>query len=387
MFVRYTDKTVQGIPLPRLPEALLDGIFEWKNQDCMRECAAQIASDWAHFSAQHELASVFAPNNDQIGSEQVDNGQVASLDEFICLRQRLSSVALEQQSESMSETEHALLLLTRERAHLVEYQKSMTHAFGTCEALLHFLFQGAAWLNVLVMSLYYTVDSTTTLDWLMIVLSCLPWMEQINLWWCGFGTDSGTCMCLLVSVFGIFAMLVDDSNLLPMGTGTARFMTGFSTVTIFTKNLRFTQLMTTVSTMGQLAWPLVASLMAVTCFYALTARAIIKDNALDETDRAFFDTYSRSLSTFFRLFVAEDWSDVMYSATDATNTSARLFFMSYVLLATLLFAQLTIAVILSVFGLVQKIGSEKVYRFLLQFVASGAHCVFHRLVSEHVCGR
>ena len=182
-------------------------------------------------------------------------------------------------------------------------------------------------------------------------------------------------------------MLVDDSNLLPMGTGTARFMTGFSTVTIFTKNLRFTQLMTTVSTMGQLAWPLVASLIAVTCFYALTARAIIKDNALDETDRAFFDTYSKSLSTFFRLFVAEDWSDVMYSATDATNTSARLFFMSYVLLATLLFAQLMIGWILSVFGSVQKIGSEKVYRFLLQFVASGAHYVFHRLVSEHVCGR
>ena len=180
VFVRYTDKTVQGIPLPRLPEALLDGIFEWKNQDCMRECAAQIASDWAHFSAQHELASVFAPNNDQIGSEQVDNGQVASLDEFICLRQRLSSVALEQQLEGMSETEHALLLLTRERAHLVEYQKTMTHTFGTCEALLHFLFQGAAWLNVLVMSLYYTVDSTTMHARLADDCTCLSPLDGAN---------------------------------------------------------------------------------------------------------------------------------------------------------------------------------------------------------------
>ena len=124
--------------------------------------------------------------------------------------------------------------------------------------------------------------------------------------------------------------------------------------------------------MGKLAWPLVASLMVMTCLYALMAREIFKGNALNETSSSFFGTYSASLSTFFRLFVAEGWTDIMYSATDATNTSARLFVMSYILLATLLFAQLTIGWIVSVFGLVQKIGSEKVYRFLLQFIVAGA---------------
>jgi hypothetical protein len=93
--------------------------------------------------------------------------------------------------------------------------------------------------------------------------------------------------------------------------------------------------------------------------------------ATNEEQMPFFDTYARSLSTLFRLFVAEGWTDIMYSATDATNTSARLFFISYVLLATLLFAQLTIGWIVSVFGLVQRIGSEKVYKFILQFVPSG----------------
>jgi hypothetical protein len=249
----------------------------------------------------------------------------------------------------------------------------MSRGFGTFEAVLYCLFQGGAWSNVLVMSLYYTAESTTTLDWLMVLFASFPWIEQIHLWCLGFGTDGGTMLCLLVSLFGLVAMFVhdvDDSNLLPMGT--ARFLTGFSTVTIFTKNVRFTQLMTTASTMGQLAWPLVGSLIAVTSLYALAAREIFKDNALDETTSPFFDTYSASLSTFFRLFVAEGWTDIMYSGTDATNTSARLFFMSYILLATLLFAQLTIGWVVSVFGLVQKIGSEKVYRFLLQFVASGA---------------
>jgi hypothetical protein len=60
--------------------------------------------------------------------------------------------------------------------------------------------------------------------------------------------------------------------------GTARFLCGFSTITIFTYNIRFNNLMTTVSTMTQLAWPLVGTLMAVTCLYALTAREIFKGN-------------------------------------------------------------------------------------------------------------
>ena len=123
--------------------------------------------------------------------------------------------------------------------------------FGTSAALLLCLFQGAAWSNVLVMSLYYTAESTTTLDWLMVVFASCPWIDQMHLWWLGFGTDGGTIACLCVSLFGIFAMLVDNSDLLhssvvPMNT--ARFLTGFSTVTIFTKNTRFAQLMTTAST-------------------------------------------------------------------------------------------------------------------------------------------
>ena len=370
VFGRYADKAVDGIRLPQLPEALLEGIFKWKNEDYMQSCATQMASEWAHHRSPHELTSVFAPDN-QLDNEQAANEQVVSLDEFNRLRQRLSNVCLEQQLGTMSETEHALLLLTREHAHLIEHQKIMSRGFGTCEALLYCLFQGAAWSNVLVMSLYYTAESTTTLDWLMVILASLPWIEQMHLWCVGFDTDGGTIMCLVVSLFGLVSMLVhDEFKLLPMGT--ARFLTGFSTVTLFTKNMRFTQLMTTASTMGQLAWPLVGSLIAVTSLYALAAREIFKDNALDETTSPFFDTYSTSLSTFFRLFVAEGWTDIMYSGTDATNTSARLFFMSYILLATLLFAQLTIGWVVSVFGLVQKIGSEKVYRFLLQFVASGA---------------
>ena len=368
MFGRYTDETVQGtvpgIRLSRLSEALLDGIFKWKNEGYMRECAAEMAAELGHCSSNLEVDTIFGLNN-----AQVDNGKVASLDEFTRLRERLRNLGLQQHLETMSDSECALLLLTREHAHLNEHQKAMSREFGASAALLLYLFQGAAWSNVLVMSLYYTTESTTTLDWLMVVFASCPWFEQMHLWWLGFGTDSGTIVCLFISLFGVVAMLVDNSDLLPMGT--ARFMTGFSTVTIFTKNTRFTQLMTTVSTMGQLAWPLVGSLMAVTCFYALTAREIFQ-NALNETNSGFFTTYSRSLSTFFRLFVAEGWADVMYSATDATNTSARLFFMSYMLIATLLFAQLTISWVVTVFGLVQKIGSEKVYRFLLKFVAPGA---------------
>ena len=416
VFGQYADETSNGIPLLKLPEALLDGIFDWNNKDCMLAHANQITSELRYCQARYEVSSIF----------ELDHAQVATFAEFVDLRQRLTTLGLESHLETMSESDRALLLLTRERAHLMEYQKTAACGFTSCEAVLFTLCQGAAWSQVCVMSLYYTAESTTTLDWLVVVLSAVQWSQQMHLWWIGRqGMGGGTAVCMYISLLGVIAMIVDSSDLLPMGT--ARFLCGFSTVTIFTQNVRFNNLMTTVSTMTQLAWPLVGTLMAVTCLYALTARQIFKGNgeylplctlavlctllctlsepfsapltkrtlqqtihdpsithnvifssmtmhglaAINEEHSAFFDTYARSLSTFFRLFVAEGWTDIMYSATDATNTSARLFFISYVLLATLLFAQLTIGWIVSVFGLVQRIGSEKVYRFILQFVSSG----------------
>ena len=374
VFERYADTALGGIPLPQLREALLDGIFKWKNEESMQERAVEITEELNLELQFPQELSVMNP----VFASVAD--RVASAADFYRLRQRLINMGLADHMETLPESDRALLLLTRERAYVLEQQKLASRGFLDCEALLFTLFQGAAWWNVLVMSLYYTADSTTTLDALMIVFSLLQCAEQTYLKYKRSQSQSdkdkyqsqiGTLVCLCVSLFGVVALIVGDSNL--MAIGTARFLAGFSTVCIFTQNIRFTEVMTTASTMSKLAWPLVGSLIAITCLYALTARQLFNDNAYNETFSAFFDTYSRSLSTFFRLFVAEGWTDIMYSGTRATNSSARLFFSSYILLATLLFAQLTIGWIVSVFGLVQKIGSEKVYRFLLTFVAPGAY--------------
>ena len=267
VFGQYADETSNGIPLSKLPEALLDGIFDWNSKDCMLAHANQITSELRYCQAQYEVSSVF----------ELGHAQVATFVEFVDLRQRLMTLGLESHLETMSESDRALLLLTRERAHLMEYQKTTACGFTSCEAVLFTLCQGVAWSKVFVMSLYYTTKSTTTLDWLLVVLSVLQWGQQTHLWWAGgHGMGGGTAVCMYISLLGVVAIIVDSSDLLPMGT--ARFVCGFSTVTIFTYNIRFNNLMTTVSTMTQLAWPLVGTLMAVTCLYALTAREIFKGN-------------------------------------------------------------------------------------------------------------
>ena len=122
VFGRYADEAVQGIRMPQLSEALLDGIFKWKNEGYMRQHAADMASKLAHRSCNRELDTVFGLN-----SRQVDDGKVTSLVEFTCLRESLSIVGLQQHLETMSESERALLLLTREHVHLKEHQKTMVH--------------------------------------------------------------------------------------------------------------------------------------------------------------------------------------------------------------------------------------------------------------------
>ena len=74
---------------------------------------------------------------------------------------------------------------------------------------------------------------------------------------------------------------------------------------MFTKYPKFAKMIQTLfATLGTSS-PLVFSRMAVICIYALLARDIFADKALDDLGQPFFSTYSRSLSTFFRLFVGE----------------------------------------------------------------------------------
>ena len=60
----------------------------------------------------------------------------------------------------------------------------------------------------------------------------------------------------------------------------------------------------------------------------------------------------------------------MYGATDATTEAARVFFVSFSMLATLLLAQLIIGVIVNLFTEVRRLNSEQLYSCLADFTGT-----------------
>ena len=139
----------------------------------------------------------------------------------------------------------------------------------------------------------------------------LPWLEvALEIWHDGmieyfesrrepskYLSVWGTMTCLTVSLAGVILML----GAIPLAT--ARLLTSFSTMIIFTKSPRFNQtLHTLISAIGNARF-LVYALFAVNCIYALIAKDIFSDKVLNELSSPFFSNYGRALSTFFRIFV------------------------------------------------------------------------------------
>ena len=176
---------------------------------------------------------------------------------------------------------------------------------------IRFLFEVMTWVNILVLCLYHSDVSTTALDALLVTFAVLPWLEVVfSIWSNGFVeyvecrhepseylSVRCTVLCLTVSLVGAILML----GAVPLPT--ARFFTSFSTMLVFTKSPRFNQILhTLISAIGNARF-LVYALLVVSCIYALAAQDIFSNKVLNEVAAPFFSSYSRALSTTFRMFV------------------------------------------------------------------------------------
>ena len=103
---------------------------------------------------------------------------------------------------------------------------------------------------------------------------------------------------------------------------------------------------------------------------------------LDEFSKPFFDSYGMALVTVFRMFV-DDSLGIMYEASNTTSEAARLYFISFALLFSLLFAQLLLGIVVNMFGMVKQLNSSQAYSCLNQFFANtnadvSIHCYCHQ---------
>ena len=285
-----------------------------------------------------------------------------------------------------NEQETAVFRLLREHNRILEAIKLTRDSgvFGSAEVA--FLFQLIAWGHCLLLSQYHSGEDLITvsaLDQMHVVFALLPWLEVfIHLrahglrgYFLQIGGAAeaiyawGTLMCLCVALPGVLVVETQSYHIISLGT--ARFLMAQTCLSIFTQNVRFSQMTQTLGTVSGASWPIVLSMSAVTCLYARAAHDIFSDKVIDDYGaEAYFGTYGRSLSTFFRFFVAQGWTAIMYSASNATTEAARLFFISYVLIVSLLLAQLVIGVIVNLFTDIQRLNSEHLFTCLAKFTST-----------------
>ena len=79
-----------------------------------------------------------------------------------------------------------------------------------------------------------------------------------------------------------------------------------------------------------------------TCFQPTVKSSILpnKTHATESTEGYLFS--GRSLSTFFRMFVGQGWTSVMYASSNATTEAARILFISFMLILSYMIANLLI---------------------------------------------
>ena len=345
VFKRHAKK--QGshdtIDIDILEHALVDELFTW---DLSSQKVKQSVTNVMAMSVAH-------------------NDKTIRFSKFFNLRELLMNSLFDEECQEHNEQETAVFRLLREHNRILEAIKLTRDSgvFGSAEVT--FLFQLIAWGHCLLLSQYHSGEDLITvsaLDQMHVVFALLPWLEVfIHLrahglrgYFLQIGGAAeaiyawGTLMCLCVALPGVLVVETQSYHIISLGT--ARFLMAQTCLSIFTQNVRFSQMTQTLGTVSGASWPIVLSMSAVTCLYARAAHDIFSDKVIDDYGaEAYFGTYGRSLRTFFRFFVAQGWTAIMYSASNATTEAARLFFISYVLIVSLLLAQLVIKVIVNLF--------------------------------------
>ena len=173
--------------------------------------------------------------------------------------------------------------LIREHAWLIEAGNPAERNFAVCGiGEVRIIFDLIAWGTVLVLALFHSTDEHDLFDMLLVIFALLPWLEVcvmsmyhgfVNYITCRKTPNDhfavwGSLVCLSISLIGV-ALLVSDSSF--VASGTARFLTAFSALLVFTKNEKFHDMFQALNAVVRIAWPIVGLLVMIVCLYALLA--------------------------------------------------------------------------------------------------------------------
>jgi len=144
----------------------------------------------------------------------------------------------------------------------------------------------------------------------------------------------------------------------------ARFLVCWSCLLVLTRSKIFAKIVTTLSFSLNATLPYLCTMIIIMFTYAILAQDLFEETALEDDGSKLFPNFVMSCFTMWRLFIGEGWHGIMYSATDNTSSASKFFFMSYTFIATMLFGQLLVGVIISMYNDVDGIRYDRVYRII-----------------------
>ena len=287
----------------------------------------------------------------------------------------LSELKQQQAVDVLSPKERALLQLIVIKLRVAESCKTADHDyFVLIMSEIRFLFQMMSWANVIVLSLYHSNgdELDSWLDPYLILFSLIPWLEVlVNMYAASRAVSlrlvRRRCIRLVlftISLCGVSLLIVEPDF---VSVKTARFFASFGTLVIFTRSAEFMQLIETfLAAFGSL-WPVFGWTVAVVALYALAGQSIFHNKVVNSEGSAYFESYASALTTCFQIFVGENWSAVMFEASDATTDAAKFYFISFVTIFSLLLAQLIVGLIANIFSKVRLISNPHMYVALQTF--------------------
>ena len=168
---------------------------------------------------------------------------------------------------------------------------------------------------------------------------------------------------VVTALVGTVFLTIDQSRVVT-SVSFARTLCAVTVFLTITRNDDSSTMLHTFCLAVAACFPVILSLLVFMIIYAMASTDIFGDGPLDDDGVPMFDTYLKSLHTMFQLFVGEGWHGVLYSASNATTEAARFWFMFYTLIVTMLYSELFVGVVISLYQDVLAVPSQRVFSIL-----------------------
>eukprot|EP00658_Telonema_sp_P-2_P001470 TRINITY_DN10544_c0_g1_i1.p1 TRINITY_DN10544_c0_g1~~TRINITY_DN10544_c0_g1_i1.p1 ORF type:complete len:336 (+),score=85.13 TRINITY_DN10544_c0_g1_i1:144-1151(+) len=163
-----------------------------------------------------------------------------------------------------------------------------------------------------------------------------------------------------VSLLGAAVLVMDPNRGLLSGQD-ARTIAAMSVLLLITWNRHFSRIFLAFFRAFRVSIPVVLAIVSIVILYALATEDLFRDKVIDpDTGKPYFDTYSHSMSTLFRMF-AGHWQPIMEQCVTATTEAAQLWFSSFMFVVTIFAGNLFVGVIMSGCDEVNTVKSPRFY--------------------------